>query len=88
MSGICRDTPHIWRQRVGQIANLSYIWADTTAIPNEPIGLRQGRLNTAGYVFCVLRYFCEGRQGERLFLWAVHGLDACLQGLKDAAMSP
>ncbi len=28
--------PHIWRQRVGQIANLSYSWADTTAIPNEP----------------------------------------------------
>ncbi len=28
--------PHIWRQRVGQIGNLSYIWADITAIPNEP----------------------------------------------------
>ncbi len=28
--------PHIWRQRVGQIGNLSYSWADTTAIPNEP----------------------------------------------------
>ena len=28
--------PHIWRQRVGQIGNLSYSWAGTTAIPNEP----------------------------------------------------